>query len=72
MKDEFNVEFGVDPFKSDMLRDEFVLIGDVLLLPLRSLSVNSAGELAQSPPRLLCLSMLLVAFRLGLTGIVCL
>jgi hypothetical protein len=44
MKAEFNVEFGVEPFKSDMLRDEFVLIGDVLLLPLRSLAINSAGS----------------------------
>eukprot|EP00730_Choanoeca_flexa_P006592 TRINITY_DN12182_c0_g2_i12.p1 TRINITY_DN12182_c0_g2~~TRINITY_DN12182_c0_g2_i12.p1 ORF type:complete len:657 (+),score=126.19 TRINITY_DN12182_c0_g2_i12:35-2005(+) len=43
MKHEFNVTFGQDPFKSNMLRDEFVLVGDVLLLPLRSLAVGSAG-----------------------------
>ena len=40
---EFGVEFGTAPYSSDTLRDHFVLIGDVLLLPMRSLAVGSAG-----------------------------
>ena len=41
--DEFNVTFGTKPFTKTYLADNFVHIGDVLLLPLRSFSVGSGG-----------------------------
>lgn len=37
------VEFGEPPYSDVRLRDEFVLVGDVLLMPMRTFGVGSAG-----------------------------
>lgn len=43
LHDEYNVTFGQEPFTHQYLSDNFVHIGDVLLLPMRSFAVGSAG-----------------------------
>lgn len=37
------VTFGEAPFSDERLRDEYILVGDVLLMPMRAFAVGSAG-----------------------------
>lgn len=41
--DEYNITFGEGEYSAKVLKDEFVHIGSVLLLPMRSFAVGSAG-----------------------------
>ncbi|EGD81794.1 hypothetical protein PTSG_02506 [Salpingoeca rosetta] len=43
LHDHYGVAFGQGMFTDDRLRDNYVLIGDVLLMPMRSFAVGSAG-----------------------------
>ncbi len=39
----YNVKLGEGPFTHEALRDNYMLVGDVLLMPMRAFAVGSGG-----------------------------
>eukprot|EP00049_Salpingoeca_infusionum_P013134 m.245621 g.245621 ORF g.245621 m.245621 type:complete len:126 (-) comp15365_c1_seq56:310-687(-) len=49
LNETFNVELGSEGLSADELKTKYILVGDVLLLPMRSFSVGSGGYMI--PPQ---------------------